>query len=772
MAALASSNVVNLNEFDRMRRATPPAESGRLLSDCRDFAMRRLSQSLHEMLAQVEEELFQAAEASYDRELQNLYLEARGKARANWSKVEAAFSRAFVDHFNKKIRGEMDNAVQVMSLSATELSLVEDDDLTKRITVKEIAGHLKESCDEELYALGQRVGVLLGKEELSDEENPISPESVCEALEAACEELEGNVRLKLLLLRQLERHVSAALINVYRELNQQFVAWNILPDLRRGYRRPVNKTVSPRVPGQPAAGSGDKGTVSQPQDLLSTLQQLVQTQYLAGAASGGSAASLGVVPGAALPASENQLGAFLDSLTQLQRGELPPAPEGAAPAFAAPLPVDGSVNVVRQLKTQGMVQGAPLDNITIDIVAMLFDFIFDDSKIPDPIKALVGRLQIPVLKVALLDHTFFSSKAHPARRLLDGISAATVRWSREVDQEDPLYLKIADIVGRIQEDFENDTQIFVDLLDELERFVDEQEAEEQSLVCRSAEMLEQREHEEIAWVVAGEQVQRRLGPGVPDAVREFLLNQWQHVLKVLYVCHGEEHESWRGALATMDDLIWSVAPKNGVEERRRLVALLPDLLGRLHEGLDVIALSHAQRAPFLDVLVDLHSAAVKAGLQAALGTENAPTPSVWQEKALAAAPAEAAPEQEESKGELLVTRVTENDIQIEEVMLVGARREDGGNGDIYVDRVNGLRRGDWVEFRQEDGSAVRRRLSWVSPKRGIFLFTSHGAAGTALSISPDALAHQFRYGFADIVHEEPLFDRAVNGMLDALQVGV
>ena len=72
-----------------------------------------------------------------------------------------------------------------------------------------------------------------------------------------------------------------------------------------------------------------------------------------------------------------------------------------------------------------------VDAFTIDIVAMLFDYIFDDRTIPDKLKALIGRLQIPVLKVAMLDKQFFSKKSHPARRLLDEIAAASIGWSEE-----------------------------------------------------------------------------------------------------------------------------------------------------------------------------------------------------------------------------------------------------------------------------------------------------------------------------------------------------
>jgi hypothetical protein len=159
MAASALSNVVNLNE----RRQLSAAESSRMLNDCRELAMKRLSGSLSDMLADVEEDLFQMAEASYDREMQNLYLEVRGKAKEKWPKIEAAFSRHFVEVFNHKMRGEMNSAMKTLAASTQELRLVEEDDLAESIAMQELAGRLREQNEDELSLLGERVAMLLGK---------------------------------------------------------------------------------------------------------------------------------------------------------------------------------------------------------------------------------------------------------------------------------------------------------------------------------------------------------------------------------------------------------------------------------------------------------------------------------------------------------------------------------------------------------------------------------------------------------------------------------
>jgi hypothetical protein len=774
MAASALNNVVNLNE----RRQLSAAESSRMLNDCRELAMKRLSRSLGEMLADVEEDLFQLAEASYDREMQNLYLEVRGKAKEKWPKIEAAFSRHFVDAFNHKMRGGMDAAMKSLAVSTQDLRLVEEDDLAESIAMQELATRLREQNEDELSLLGERVAMLLGKSELKDEENPISPQAVCDALKRACDEIEGGVRLKLVLLKQIEQHVSRALHAVYADLNSEMVRWNVLPDLRSSYRKPVNAPSPARPEAKQEAPAAAAPAGAAGGDLFVALQQLVQAQTAAAAAtamhgspSGFAAPKLHAVEGGAAPADAAaqatavQSG-LLDALTEMQRLDTLMAETNHVDGLPDLGQALGTVNVLHRVKASSAAQGVgQLDAITIDIVAMLFDFIFDDTKIPDAVKALVGRLQIPVLKVAMLDKSFFSSRTHPARRLLDGISRAAVAWGESVDQDDPLFQEIAYIAERIQSDFERDVEIFSDALNLLNAVIAERDAMAEGIAERSAELMRRRETEEIAWVVAGEAVSRRLSSAVPEGVRRFLLEHWQHVLKVLYVRHGEEHHAYLSSVSMMDDLVWSVAPKANSDERKQLVNTLPGLLRALHVGLDAIGLPQEQRGSFFDELVALHSSAVKAGLTGGEAVKGAPP-----------AAAETPPDRADTaqytvnpEGELFITRITEQGVQIEEVALVGASPAAVATGDIHLQSVSALGRGAWVEFRQDEGAPVRARLSWISPKGGIYLFTNPRSP-RATSISQEALAYQFRVGMARIVTDEPLFERAVNGVLGSLQI--
>src|SRR4030095_13504001 len=115
---------------------------------------------------------------------------------------------------------------------------------------------------------------------------------------------------------------------------------------------------------------------------------------------------------------------------------------------------EGMHNVLRDLQESPLGKKAnQLESMTIEMVAMLFDFVFETRDLPDGIKALLARLQIPVLKVAMLDGAFFAKKSHPARLLVNALAAAGLGWSPSMGQDDALYRTIERIVHRIIDGF-------------------------------------------------------------------------------------------------------------------------------------------------------------------------------------------------------------------------------------------------------------------------------------------------------------------------------
>ena len=83
-----------------------------------------------------------------------------------------------------------------------------------------------------------------------------------------------------------------------------------------------------------------------------------------------------------------------------------------------------AVNLIRAHREE-LIQASTgkLDHMVIDVVGSLFDQILSDSRVPPQMAREIARLQLPVLRVALNDSTFFSTRRHPVRRFVNRIAS-------------------------------------------------------------------------------------------------------------------------------------------------------------------------------------------------------------------------------------------------------------------------------------------------------------------------------------------------------------
>jgi uncharacterized protein DUF1631 len=746
MAQAANGNVVVLGDHPRARARLTPQESASLLTGCRDLALERMTAALTSMLNRVEDELFDLAQKSSDRDTQGIYLDARAQARENRPMIDAAFRKHFVDCFDRQVRGERNGNRSAPG----ELSLVDEEDLEEDLVVTEMSRRVQAACEAELGALSQRMGFLLEQPALEDEANPVSPATICAAMRQAFGQVHAGFKVRMALLRQLERHTQAEVQRVYRELNEHLVQKRVLPEVqvgRRAVAMPMRRD-EPRTAAKEAAPAT-------PNDLFGSLMQLLGASMGSAPATGmggpnaaaaqpqPGAPSWPLAPGADLPPPP---AALMSELTRMHRDgvELAQSPSGAL------------VNVVKAVKSTQAASLGAIDAMTIDIVAMLFDYIFDDRSIPASVKALLGRLQIPMLKVALLDKAFFSSKAHPARRLLDLLAEASLGLDQSTADGGATLAMVERIVGRVLDGFETDMAFFSALVAEVEAFLDEHKRAEQDIVERSARVIEARERQEIARMAAEEEVARRLAlrHWVPPAVRAMLAGPWMNALADIHLTEGEGSPSWQRFTVVIDDLLWSVEPKTNLEERKRLVAMLPGMLRQLHDGFARAKAPDFAKEAFFGALVDSHAAAMKAARGGANAPEVPPTPP-------APPPIEAMSLESEV--------IPAGDIRVEEIRLRTSRGTQVRNVFTRTGIWTNLQRGCWVEFTRPGHEAMRARLTWISPNKGVYLFTNPLSQGTALSISPEALAEQMRLRHARILGDSALMDRAVDSMIATLK---
>jgi hypothetical protein len=606
-----------------------------LLAQCRDLVCERLVLALAGMLDKAGDALSALASEARDPQAQKLYTVTRNKVLAQRETIAKQFRLRYLHEFQERgnrVKKIGDSFAEI-DLSSLELELVAEDDLNETLKFNAMADKLREYCDEELIALDQRAGVLLGDANLQAEDNPFTPLAICDAYKRTCHQIDSNVDVRMVLLKLFDDYVLDEIRAIYKAVNSVLVENSILPNIRSVGPRRQGRGKAPPAGAQPgaeklesAAPAGDRAPGGE-QDLFSVLQNLVASNLKAmtqtGAAGGTGVLAQGTAPVPGYPPVDGMPGAggraegghavlegadLLQSLTRIQLGDVGAVTGGSLPRAPATGEPD-TTNVLRELKGTSLGAGMNrMDSMTLDIVALLFDQLFDDPKIPIGVKGLIGRLQIPMLKVAIADKTFFSKKTHPARQMLDTLGELSSRFPADVNASNPLFGRMETILQDLSDGFEDNVEIFIVMRERLQTLITEEDQRVEQETRSAATQMEQKESLALAKTVAQAEIKVRIRDRkVPRPVIEFLVQQWIKLLLVIQVKDGEDSDAWKNALETMDLLISSVEPKDTHEERRKLVTIVPELLKRLSDGLKIAGVEDAVRLGFFSEMRKLHS---------------------------------------------------------------------------------------------------------------------------------------------------------------------
>ena len=742
-------NVISMNAYGRHRGDSRKTQ---LLRSCRERMQRHLTGALRKMLGKVDDALFELAEKAENNAVQTQYFDAMREVRLKRDGIEKAFEKALVAGFEAAL-APVQSEDEPLGLDG-ELGLVEDEVLEENLAVRNMVTRVEIEAKQDLGLLERRMGELLDDPWLERHRNPVGPEVFCEAFREALGDIESGIKVKLIILKLFDRYVVGEdVLPLYRSLNAWLVQEGVLPELKLSQlRRSAPGAVAP-VAG---AGGGDAADDELGEDLFAALQ--AAAPGLPGLPSGG------LRGGMVSPAPVQQ--AFMQGLDRIQHGD-PAAIQAALGGMEPGVVGAGTVNVIHGIGATARSQGvAGMDALIIDVLAMLFDYILEDNQIPPELRAIIGRLQIPLLKVAMLDREFFARKSHPARRLLNRLAEEAVGCDPESDRE--LIETMEGIVQRILDEFEEDIGLFERLLEEFEAYLQEEAAQVAHRVEQSARLLAGKERLQLARERIDHEIRTRLAShAVPEFIAEFLLNSWKNLLMVVYVKEGEESLAWSRALNTMDQLLWSISDE-ARGERARLLKLLPNLVSSLREGIETVVMPEEKARAFLDRLAELHATIVNG--QAASEEQDTASPTVVQ-----------AVETVEEDREMTVAtlhRLLEEEtledlegVDIEEITLGGDEAVEQVE-DEYVEMARNLEVGQWVEFRDEDGETLRAKLTWISPVTGNYLFTNRQGLKAA-DKTLHGLAAEFRRGQARLIDEVPLFERAVSQLVEGLkrQVG-
>lgn len=260
----------------------------------------------------------------------------------------------------------------------------------------------------------------------------------------------------------------------------------------------------------------------------------------------------------------------------------------------------------------------PTERATIEIVALLFQSILQEERLPATIRVWFARLQMPVLRVAVTEPDFFATTSHPARMLIDRMGSCVMGFvAGEHDSEDALHDEIKRVVQVVEAYPDTGRRVFQTVLGEFERFL-ETYFRDQNQASRKGVSLAQQVEQRETWAIQYTIELRKMLETVPvhEGVREFLFRVWADVLAHSAVQTGQASEATRELKRAAADLIWSASAKTSREERAEVLRRLPPLLKTVREGM--------VRAGLAADAQDAHIQALNTALAAAFSARSAP----------------------------------------------------------------------------------------------------------------------------------------------------
>ena len=284
------------------------------------------------------------------------------------------------------------------------------------------------------------------------------------------------------------------------------------------------------------------------------------------------------------PVMSPGLARAIDSAEQGLRQRLAPAYAGGDPLVTAPVMLEEMHQRKQVLKKAA---ASPEERATIEIVALLFQSILTEDRIPASVRVWFARLQMPVLRVAVTEPDFFATIDHPARRLIDRMGACVMGFDTAAGNVgEALEKEIKRVVQVVEAYPDTGRRVFQTVLTEFEKFLEHYFKHENEATKRGVSLAQQVEQRETMAIQYTIELRRMLNEvPVQEGVRQFLFHVWADVLAttaVRYTAQGEQTKTMKRAAA---DLIWSASAKVTREERAEVIRRLPLLLKSLREGM-------------------------------------------------------------------------------------------------------------------------------------------------------------------------------------------
>ena len=717
-----------------------------LLQQVRDFALTEFEPQIERTLTHCNDALYDLSISARSNSEQTIYFDSMREIRGGSGEIGTRFRANIIELFNKLLSHQPDIPPAPENLKRENFSLVETDEVEQDVALSSMVTKSRAHNQEAIYHLKCRLERLLPGHPVNDQNNPLGPDALCNAFKLATEQLELEIKSRIVLLKAFDIEVIGKLPATYDAINELLIKNGVLPEIRSSIKKqasasrtskarraePDNRETEQAGPEIPPAYD-DYNTAGDPGYRLPDLSSLLSGLRRSN-----------IRPQGFIPRYSARSGPVVsqDELVRLL-AELQASISYEEILHQQTLDIRSAIeNIMASMDASGTPDHAleTPDEDVINLVAMFFDFALSDPNMPMSFQALIAKLQLPILKLALRDADFFNTQRHPARMLINEIARLGVGFDdSHPDHKDAIVATIEEIIQTVHDQPHADRDLFETMRVKLQEVASKQHQKAQRIERRAKEMASGQAKTQAARAKVKLELRKRLKDALlPDSITRFLVQEWQKVMLLTYLKHGENSADWLESLQLVDDLIWSVRNHPDEKSKNRRIKLLPALRLNLRKGLCKTVANEADMEAIIAVVDEIHDSLTRGRVEDVHYDPLKPE----EQAALA--------EADEQKSWKEMSAVERQQAKLKRITYE------------FVRKADTLQPGQWMVFTNEaSGKGLRCKLSAKLEANDTYVFVNRFGFKT-LEKKRKEVALDLQNKRAYILDSRPLFDRALN----------
>ncbi len=427
-------------------------------------------------------------------------------------------------------------------------------------------------------------------------------------------------------------------------------------------------------------------------------------------------------------------------------------------------------------------------SLAIEVMGLMMEQLTADQRLLPPVRQLIASAEPAFLRLGSEDPTFFSNKNHPARRLLEAVTAKSLAFTNESEEGFAEFMQ--DLEAAAARLTNNKAIGSLDFAALLKGFEDRQNtrnqavAEAQKLAVKALMQAEQRYL--LAEKIAIEVRQRNdFMPG-NAIIAAFITGPWAQVMAHERLTVQSDPSGKRKAVFSLalGDLLWSADVAQASRYRKRLVKIIPDMLNTVREGLLTIDYPLSLSKAFFDELMRLHEQALSAPPEKieavrknskasgdpvmTVDAANSQHPWLQSSEAQQSGFMDFADTKEQARNPVPPVTVPP---AVHTPPAKAAAPLVAAPAPVFVDMQDTrpllpeealeIQLGAWVDL-VANNQWVRAQLTWISPHGTLFMFTSTG--GRSHSMTARMLEQYVAQGRFRLVSQQGLLDGALDNV--------